>query len=227
MDSRVESSDGCASGSITPRAYFHHGLVDQERADCIMMVTLKSFSDYWFSKFDDLSRWLYEGFHHDDEVEQFHDLLHAVVNQEIIPETISEHLLVIVIMDQLPRHFYRGNDKAYELDGRALRLAKQLYEKGWHTHLSTWEFIFWTTVFEHSEDISEQLFARKLLLERIDGHEEHTEDHRHLKRALLYLDKHLNVIRTFGRYPKRAEVRGSPLTDAEKQYLKDRIGKPY
>jgi uncharacterized protein (DUF924 family) len=205
VDSRVESSDGDASG----------------------VVTLKSFSDYWFSKFDDPSRWFYEGFHHDAEVAQFHGLLQAVVNQEIVPETIPEHLLVIVIMDQLPRHFYRSNGQAYELDGRALRLAKQLHDKGWHTQLSTWELIFWITVFEHSEDISEHRFARDLLLERIDDHEAHTEDHRHLEKALLYLDKHSNVIRVFGRYPKRAEVQGSPLTDAEQQYLKDRAGKPY
>jgi uncharacterized protein (DUF924 family) len=192
-----------------------------------MTATLKSFSDYWFSKFDDLSCWFYEGFHHDAEVEQFRELLHAVVNQAIVPETISEHLLVIVMMDQLPRHFYRGTVQAYELDDLALRLAKQLYERGWHTQLSTWELIFWTTVFEHSEDLDEHLFARKILVERIDQHEQHTEDRRHLEHTLLYLDKHSAVVRSFRRYPKRAEVRGSPLTDAEKKYLADRVGKPY
>jgi uncharacterized protein (DUF924 family) len=192
-----------------------------------MMVALQSFANYWFSKFDDPSCWFYEGFHHDDEVAQFRDLLHAVVSQELIPESIPEHLLAIVIMDQLPRHLYRGSDRAYELDGRALRLAKQLYERGGHTQLSTWEFIFWTTVFEHSEDLSEHRFARDLLLERLDEHEAHTEDRGHLEKALLYLDKHSDVIRCFGRYPKRAEARGSPLTDAEKKYLENRVGKPY
>lgn len=190
------------------------------------MATLRAFSDYWFSKFDNPARWFYEGFHYDAEIEQFRDLFHAVVNHELQAATITEHLLVIVILDQLPRHFYRGHSQAYELDARTLELAKQLYAKGWHTQLGTQHFIFWTVVFEHAEDLAEHAFARKLLLERIAQHEENSQDRLYLENALYYLDKHSAVLQAFGRYPKRAEIRGS-LTDAEKQYLEGRQGKPY
>lgn len=190
------------------------------------MVTLRTFSDYWFNKFEDPALWLYAGFHHDEEVEQFRELFHAVVNHHTVPKTIKEHLLSLIVIDQLPRHLFRGQSKAYEFDELALTQAKEMYRAGWHTQLSADEFVFWAVVFEHAEDLEEHAFVRGPLLERIAQHAEGSEERRRLVNALVYLDKHSAVLQEFGRYPKRAEVRGA-VTDAERIYLLGRVGKPY
>ncbi|MCB9542903.1 MAG: DUF924 domain-containing protein [Myxococcales bacterium] len=189
-------------------------------------MDLDAFATYWFGRFPDLSLWFYEGDHYDHEVERFRPLFDAVADGRLGPSTRTEALLTLVVLDQLPRHLYRGSRRAYAYDGRALALARQILDEGWHHALCTWHFIFWVVVFEHSEDLDLHALARRCLVERITRTTDPT-DRAHLDHALIYLDRHSDVIRSFGRYPIRAAVCGLPLTEDEERYVARRKGKPY
>ncbi|MGQ3029544.1 MAG: DUF924 family protein, partial [Ferrovibrionaceae bacterium] len=68
--------------------------------------------------------------------------------------------------------------------------------------------------FEHSENLADQLRA-------VDFFATRTED----SEGRDYAERHLAVIRRFGRFPHRNEALGRRSTRAERDYLAERAGK--
>ncbi len=118
----------------------------------------------------------------------------------------------IIVLDQFPRHIYRGSAQAFSSDAAALQAAKHMVAKGWDRGLVPVERMFAYLPYEHSESLSDQDRACDLCGELQDPPE--TKD------VLRYAQAHRDIIRRFGRFPHRNAALGRPSTPEEIEFLK-------
>lgn len=123
----------------------------------------------------------------------------------------SPHLALaaIVILDQFPRNLYRGTDRAFAYDARALELAKVVVARGLDrdASLSIDQRVFLYLPFEHSESMADQDRAVELISAL--GNDVYTQ----------YAIAHRDVIARFGRFPHRNKVVGRASTEQEAEFL--------
>jgi uncharacterized protein (DUF924 family) len=118
----------------------------------------------------------------------------------------------IIVLDQFPRHIYRGSAGAFSTDGLAREAAKHLVAKGWDRGMLPVERMFAYLPFQHSESIEDQ--ERALDLYRpLQAFPETADTER-------YAVAHRDIVRRFGRFPHRNAALGRPSTPAETEFLK-------
>ena len=132
-------------------------------------------------------------------------------------ETPRGRLALIILLDQLSRNLYRGSDKAFRNDARALALATELVDSGDDRALAPQERLFAYLPFEHSEALADQdravaLFAAMQAEAPPDAAEQYAN-------YTLYAQRHRDVVARFGRFPHRNERLGRETTDAERAFL--------
>jgi len=120
-------------------------------------------------------------------------------------------LALLLVCDQFPRNLFRGEARAFALDGRALAVARRVVGSGRDRGWPPLHRVFAYLPFEHSESLSDQHEAVRLFASLRDdpqagGYHE-------------WALKHLHVIERFGRFPHRNEALGRPSTDAEIAFL--------
>ena len=127
-------------------------------------------------------------------------------------ESSSDGALALVLMlDQFPRHIWRGMARAFAGDSRALRIARQAVAEGLDRDRPAVERVFLYLPFEHSERPEDQdrscaLFAT-------------CREHEEFARIMEYAERHRQIIRRFGRFPHRNAALGRPTTDEEATFL--------
>lgn len=123
-------------------------------------------------------------------------------------------LALCIVLDQFPRHMFRGTPRAYETDAKALLQSKQAIQKGFDQILDPVKRGFLYLPFQHSEDLAEQ--KRSVELYGKMQHENPT--------GYRYAVRHLEAIERFGRFPHRNEILGRTSTPEELVFLKERDG---
>jgi uncharacterized protein (DUF924 family) len=124
-------------------------------------------------------------------------------------ETPTGTVALALAVDQLPRHFWRGQARAFVGDAKARVVASVAIAKGIDEVLGRDERLFLYLPFEHSEDLGDQDRACRLIKGLGDPvYADHAERHR-------------DVIRRFGRFPHRNAALGRASTPAEQAYLAD------
>jgi uncharacterized protein (DUF924 family) len=123
-----------------------------------------------------------------------------------------ECLARIIVLDQFPRHIYRGSGRAFSSDALALEAAKHLVDQRWDRHLLPVERMFVYLPFQHSESLDDQLRACELY-EPLKAFPETADTDR-------YAIAHRDIIRRFGRFPHRNAMLGRPSTTEEIEFLK-------
>ena len=191
--------------------------------DIYVKNKLKEFQNIWFNTFDDLNKWFYMGKNYDDTFKKKFFKLHTLLvkknyNENIWKSNTNFCFLIMLCIDQLSRHIYRGKCEAYSFDKISLNIAYYIYKKGWYNNFNIWQFIYWVTVFEHSEDINDHDFIRKILLNKIKISSGKNKEL--LLNKNSYLDKHSYSIKKFGYYPSRKLVCKKELSFEEKEHLK-------
>lgn len=128
-------------------------------------------------------------------------------------------MALIILLDQMPRHIFRGSDRAFIADHLALEYCLFGLEKGYDKQLYLVERCFFYHPLEHAEDFALQqrcvhLFQR-MQQTYID------QDHQiFIRQSLDYAQQHLDIIARFSRFPHRNEVLGRESTLEEIEYLK-------
>jgi uncharacterized protein (DUF924 family) len=122
-------------------------------------------------------------------------------------ETPTGTLALVLATDQLPRHVWRGDARAFLGDAKARVTASVAIAKGFDELLGRDERLFLYLPFEHSEDPGDQDRACTLIAAL--GDPVYTD----------YAERHRAVIRRFGRFPHRNAALGRPSTPAEAAYL--------
>jgi uncharacterized protein (DUF924 family) len=126
--------------------------------------------------------------------------------------TPRECLARIVVLDQFPRHLYRGTARAFSSDPLALESARRLLERGWDRDMLPVERMFAYLPLQHSESLEDQERSCTLY-EALKDFPETADSHR-------YALAHRAIVLRFGRFPHRNAMLGRPSTREEIEFLR-------
>ncbi len=133
-------------------------------------------------------------------------------------ETPKGRLALILLLDQFPRHIYRNQSQAYQLDPMARGLVLEGLQKGDDKDLYPIERAFFYLPLEHAEDPAMQALSvrlyQQLLMESPPGMKFY------MKEFLRYAIAHQQQIARFGRFPHRNVALRRQSTPEETLFLK-------
>lgn len=118
----------------------------------------------------------------------------------------------IIVLDQFPRHIWRGAARAFSADALARDAAKHLVGQGWDRGMLPVERMFAYLPFQHSESLEDQERACTLC-EPLKAFPETADAHR-------YALAHRGIVRRFGRFPHRNAALGRTSAPEELEFLK-------
>jgi uncharacterized protein (DUF924 family) len=154
-------------------------------------------------------KWFAGGDAFDAEIrERFDGLVEKVASGDLDhwPDTPDGALALIIVLDQFSRNLFRGSDRSFSQDAKALALAKSSIARGDDAKVADELRVFFTMPLEHSEVLSDQ--RRSVVL-----------CHALSARYLQYAKLHEDVISRFGRFPHRNDVLGRHTSPAERAFL--------
>jgi uncharacterized protein (DUF924 family) len=162
----------------------------------------------WFKKdgaFDDLCR-------------SFHDDYARAARGEYdaLMETAVGAVVLVVLLDQMPRNMFRGTAQAFATDARARAVAARAIEAGFDTRVPAVERMFLYLPFEHSESLADQRRS-VALFESLPVTPEFSAADR--DNTVDYARRHLAAIERFGRFPHRNAALGRVSTTEELAFL--------
>jgi uncharacterized protein (DUF924 family) len=131
-----------------------------------------------------------------------------------------EQLALVLLLDQVPRHVYRGDGRAFDSDGDALALARRCVADGSDAQLNLVERVFLYLPIQHSEHLPDH----DLALERFEhlaarARERGLDVVGFLDAAVQAEHEHIDLLRRFGRYPGRNAALGRASTSEERDHL--------
>jgi uncharacterized protein (DUF924 family) len=175
---------------------------------------------FWFGEGADYGkvrkRWFAKDAAFDASVTKDYQKLHQEMLEGAHREWLDEPhscLARILVLDQFPRHIYRGSADAFSTDALALAAAKHLVDQGWDQELLPVERMFAYLPFQHSESLADQERALALY-EPLRAFPETADTER-------YAVAHRDIIRRFGRFPHRNAALGRASTREEVEFLKE------
>jgi uncharacterized protein (DUF924 family) len=127
--------------------------------------------------------------------------------------TPEGRLAEIIVLDQFSRQLHRGDAKAFASDTMALALAQEAVAGGHDLALDQQKRMFMYMPYMHSESL--RVHEESLRLFSALGIEE----------ALNFELAHIEVLKRFGRYPRRNAVLGRTSTSVEAEYCASDEGK--
>lgn len=172
-------------------------------------TTPQEILDFWFGR---LTRqdWFQSSDAVDQEIDRRFRTTHLALARGEVEnwrDRPEHRLAAIIVLDQFPRNIYRATALAFATDWMALREARLAVDAGADAALSADRRAFVYLPFEHSESLDDQ--QRSVALFEALGDAEYLD----------YAQRHLAVIRDFGRFPHRNAYIGRETTDAELDYL--------
>lgn len=176
---------------------------------------------YWFRDELDFDRWFKTSHQYDSEIKiLFSDILKQAEkgNLESWSSTQQGFVSYVVLLDQFSRQIYRNSHKAYSNDARVINFVRKYLSRYIKT-LSAIELLFVLMPFQHSEDLKDQEEGLQIL-KRLVKNAKNQDEKQILSHALSYQKGHYEVIKKFGRFPKRNSfVPNRNSTKAELKYI--------
>jgi uncharacterized protein (DUF924 family) len=122
-------------------------------------------------------------------------------------------LALMLLLDQFPRNLFRGTPQAFASDPQALAVANRAIDRQFDQALPPIQRLFIYLPFEHSEAMPDQQRSVSLFRELVNANPE-------LLDVFDYANRHLAVIKRFGRFPHRNVILGRTSTLQEVEFLK-------
>ena len=156
--------------------------------------------DRWFTKdsaFDDSIR------------ERFLDTYEAAAAGKFSTweQSAEGTLALLILLDQFPRNMFRGEARAFATDPLARAVAAGGIVRGFDAQVPADMRGFFCLPFEHSEDLADQ--ERGIAFYKAIGDAD----------GLKWAEVHADIIRRFGRFPRRNAVLGRTTTTEEQAFL--------
>ena len=126
---------------------------------------------------------------------------------DLMAQSATGALALIILLDQFPRNLYRGSARAFATDPKALTLARLAVAAGHDRRLNEVQRCFMYLPFEHSEDLADQDDSVRLFEALGDAE------------FLDFAIRHRDIIARFGRFPHRNAILGRDSTAAERAFL--------
>ena len=168
--------------------------------------------DFWFRELTP-RQWFEEGGPALDARvrERFGTLVEAARRGELDHWTSSPRgrLALIIVLDQFPRHVFRGTAEAFTSDARAQALTRDGIEGGADEDLTLVERQFFYLPLMHAED-------RELQAASV---ERYAALRKQMDEVLDFAVEHRDIVARFGRFPHRNEALGRASTAEERGYL--------
>lgn len=186
--------------------------------------------DFWFLDAESgrrdrprLKRWFASGRKLDGPVrERF--------GESIVPVAAGRHaewsrspegrLALILLLDQFPRHVWRGDAMAFAFSEAARRHCIDGLEGDQDRHLPVTMRVFFYLPLEHAESLADQdrsVALFRALVAEVDDADEALAGF--VERALESAEEHREIVARFGRYPHRNAALGRDSTDEERGWL--------
>ncbi len=121
-------------------------------------------------------------------------------------------LALILLLDQFPRNMFRDTARAFASDAAARAASHHALAQGYDRGMLPVERQFIYLPLEHSESLADQERCLALMKE-LAAFDETRELH-------VWAQKHLDIIRRFGRFPHRNALLGRDSTEEEIAFLK-------
>jgi uncharacterized protein (DUF924 family) len=171
--------------------------------------------NFWF---ENSKHWFYPSKEFDEKVSKFKAYLDLYPSGLLNcwKETNQGLLSLIILLDQFPRNIFRGYSEAYDYDELALDLVMKNMKK--LENFTYWEKVFFLMPLQHSEDISIQKLNLELWKDIISK-EKNDKNLKLYQKAYKNVEKHYQLIETFGRFPKRNIILKRKNTEEENLYL--------
>jgi uncharacterized protein (DUF924 family) len=173
-----------------------------------MMVEPEAILAFWYSELKPADWWAANPELDRQIAERFGETHAHLALGEGFPwrGTARGRLAEIIVLDQFSRQLFRGQGRAFAQDGMALVLAQEAVAGGFDAGLSTDEKAFLYMPLMHSESLVVHAMAAPLFA-ALGGD--------YLKAAA----GHLEVLKRFGRYPKRNVALRRASTAEELAYI--------
>jgi uncharacterized protein (DUF924 family) len=153
---------------------------------------------------------------------QFQEVLDRATRGELDgwADSPRRRLSLIILLDQFPRHMYRGTAQAYAYDPAALALTLSGMQLAADGALNLVERLFFYMPLQHAEATEvqdESVSAYRRLVA-----ESPAELRATFEQSLQYAEDHRGIVRQFGRFPHRNKVLGRESTPEEIDFLAKR-----
>lgn len=126
-------------------------------------------------------------------------------------------LALILVLDQLSRNIHRGRAEAFAGDELARALAVAAIDAGQHRLVPPLYRLFFILPLEHHEDMASQ--ARALALTEALAADAPEAMQKDAQGWVQFAERHVALVRRFGRFPHRNAVLGRVDTPEEAAYL--------
>ncbi len=156
---------------------------------------------WWFERSDALDATIAAEFTVDVEAA-------ARGQHDAFQDTPEGAVTLCILLDQFPRHIWRGTPRAFATDARALAVARHAVHRGLDRALPPVQRLFAYLPFEHAEDMAAQDQAVALI--EATGH----------ARWIDFAEQHRAIISRFGRFPHRNAILGRETTLEEAEFLR-------
>lgn len=123
-------------------------------------------------------------------------------------------LALILLLDQFPRNMFRGTARAFATDAKAREVSRYAIASGFERDLTPDERMFTYLPFEHSENLDDQRESIRLYSALIAEYPDQ-------KDLLGYAQRHMEIVRRFGRFPARNKALGRKSTAEEIRFLEE------
>ena len=176
--------------------------------------------DFWFETKLDYNKWFHSQGKYDTYIKKNFSKILSLAEKGYLLDWLNSfksYLAMIILMDQFSRHIYKGTPKAYKNDKKILLFT----EMGLDIYLekaTAEQQMFILLPYQHSEDIDSQNFGLAVL-ENIIKKTNVPKDKEILRQLLYHQQKHRNVIKEFGRFPKRNIILGRQSSEEEIDYI--------
>tara|TARA_B100001996_G_scaffold172059_1_gene131280 strand:+ start:139 stop:699 length:561 start_codon:yes stop_codon:yes gene_type:complete len=175
----------------------------------------KTILDFWFIQ-SSMEDWFKKDDKYDKKIKKLFlaDLKKAINNEyDEWQDTAEECVALIILLDQFSRNLFRKSSAAFEQDYKTRLIVNEAVDRGYLEELDQNKIHFLLMPLIHSEDISDHVFAHKL----IDTYLKSFEHFDKIKKAW---DDHTIPIKKFGRYPHRNKILKRKSTPEEEVFLK-------
>lgn len=172
--------------------------------------TIDSRMDCWFDDDEDFNQAL---------TERFTDLVERALSDELDDwaATPAGRLALILLLEQFPRRIYKGEEKAFRGDRKALKLCEQGVATDAYRKLTAIEQMFFFMPLQRAESIKVQQTSVKVfnsLANRVSATMRDT-----FETVAQFAELRRDIIKEFGRFPHRNAPLGRQNSGEENKYL--------
>ena len=179
---------------------------------------------YWFNnnyRKINYDKWFKNGQLYDSEIKKKFKYILEIAEKGLLEswnDTKDGFLALIILLDQFSRHIYRNTSKAYQNDSLTIiYLDRYIYK--YINKLKPIESLFALMPYQHSESICKQSIGI-ILIKYLLYREKTIYGINILNDALYHQQAHYDVIKQFGRFPKRNKFLNRISTNKEIEYIK-------